>query len=145
MATTDNTALTLEEARRITAPLYDALNRPSEKDVSAILAQGCHADYRSYHTNQDFLTLDQLAQVFRTIGRAVPDLAWEVVDMRVLEDTVIVRGEATGTPVADFFDARPTGKSFKTMAIDLITIRDGKMAHTYHIENWMTAIEQLKA
>jgi predicted ester cyclase len=137
--------VTVEEARRITAPLYEALNRPGEKDVSALLARACHDDYRSYHTNQDFMTRDQLAAVFSAMGKTIPDLAWDVVDIQVLGDMVIVRGEATGTPVADFFGAAPTGKPFRTMAIDLFTVRDGKLAKAYHIENWMTAIQQLDA
>lgn len=137
--------MTVEEARRITAPLYEALNRPGEKDVSALLARACHDDYRSYHTNQDFMTRDQLAAVFSAMGKTIPDLAWDVVDIQVLGDMVIVRGEATGTPAADFFGAAPTGKPFRTMAIDLFTVRDGKLAKAYHIENWMTAIQQLDA
>jgi hypothetical protein len=72
MAATDESVLTVDEARRITAPLYDALNRPAEKDVSALLARECHDDYRSYHTNQEFLTRDQLADVFRTMGTPPP-------------------------------------------------------------------------
>jgi predicted ester cyclase len=143
--TVDQPALTVEEARRISAPLYDALNRPREKDVSALLARACHDDYRSYHTNEEFMTRDQLADVFRTMGETIPDLAWEVVDIRVLGDLIIVRGEATGTPVAQFWGAAPTGKSFKTMAIDLFTVREGRLATAYHIENWMTALEQLNA
>ena len=145
MATTDKPVLTVDEARRISAPLYDALNRPSEKDVSALLARACHDDYQSFHTNQDFLTRDQLVDVFRTMGDSIPDLAWNVVDIHVLNDMIIVRGEATGTPVAEFFGAAPTGKAFKTMAIDLFTVRDGKLAKAYHIENWTTALEQLKS
>jgi hypothetical protein len=31
------------------------------------------------------------------------------------------------------------------MAINLFTVRDGKLAKAYHIENWMTALEQLQA
>jgi predicted ester cyclase len=123
MGTDDQSLLTVEEARRISAPLYDALNRPIEKDVSALLAQACHADYRSYAANEEFLTREQLADVFRTMGETIPDLAWEVVDIRVLGEMIIVRGEATGTPVAEFWGAAPTGKSFKTMAIDLFTVR----------------------
>jgi ketosteroid isomerase-like protein len=145
MATSNGPSLTVEEARKITAPLYDALNRPSEKDVQALLSQACHDDYRSFHTNEDFLTRDQLADVFKTMGGTVPDLAWEVVDIRVVDDLIIVRGEATGTPAAEFWGAAPTGKPFKTMAIDVFTVRDGKLAQAYHIENWMTALEQLNA
>ena len=141
----DQPALTVEEARRISAPLYDALNRPREKDVSALLVRACHADYRSYHTNEEFMTRDQLADVFRAMGEIIPDLAWEVVDIRVLGDMIIVRGEATGTPVAQFWGAAPTGKSFRTMAIDLFTVREGRLATAYHIENWMMALEQLNA
>lgn len=135
--------LTVDQARRIVAPLYDALNRPAKKNVSALLAQACHDDYQSYHTNQEYLTRDQLADVFRGVGAAVPDLAWEIVDIRVIGDQVIVRGEATGTPTAEFFGAAPTGKSFRTMAIDMFTVRDGKLANAYHIENWTTALQQI--
>ena len=145
MSVADGTILTVEQARRIVTPLYDALNRPGEKDVSALLAQACHDDYQSYHTNQDYLTRDQLAEVFRGVGSAVPDLAWEIADICVVNDQVIVRGEATGTPVANFFGAAPTGKSFRTMAIDLFTVRDGKLAKAYHIENWTTALQQIAA
>ena len=145
MATTDTSRLTVEEARRISAPLYDALNRPAEKDVRALLAEACHDDYRSYHTNEEFLTRDQLADVFADMGKTIPDLTWEVIDLRVLDDRIIVRGRATGTPAGEFWGAAPTGKSFNTMAIDLFTVHDGKLATAFHIENWMTALEQLKA
>ena len=145
MATTDTSRFTVDEARRISAPLYDALNRPAEKDVRALLAEACRDDYRSYHTNEEFLTRDQLADVFADMGKTIPDLAWEVIDLRVLDDLIIVRGRATGTPAREFWGADPTGKSFNTMAIDLFTVHDGKLATAFHIENWMTALEQLKA
>src|SRR5882757_5056472 len=64
--------LTIMEARTIVAPLYDALNQPSKKDVTALLAKACNPDYRSYGTNEDWLTRDQLAEVFKMIGSAVP-------------------------------------------------------------------------
>jgi steroid delta-isomerase-like uncharacterized protein len=145
MTKSDESFMTVEEARRISAPLYEALNKPSEKNVSELLAQACNDDYRSYHTNQDFLTRDQLAGVFENMGRVVPDLMWEVVDIHVVDDLMVVRGEATGTPVAEFWGAPATGKPFRTMAIDVFTVRDGRLANGYHIENWMSALEQLNA
>ncbi|MFF2130964.1 nuclear transport factor 2 family protein [Streptomyces olivochromogenes] len=98
MTKSDESFMTIEEARRISAPLYEALNKPREKNVAELLAQACNDDYHSYHTNQDFLTRDQLADVFKAMGESVPDLAWEVVDIHVVGDMMIVRGEATGTP-----------------------------------------------
>ncbi|MEY9894462.1 putative ester cyclase [Catenulispora sp. MAP12-49] len=145
MTKSDESFMSVDEARRISAPLYEALNRPAEKNVSALLAQACNDDYRSYHTNEEFLTRDRLADVFKGMGEAVPDLAWEVVDIHVVDDMMVVRGRATGTPVKEFWGAAPTGRSFTTMAIDVFTVRDGKLAKGYHIENWMTALQQLAA
>ena len=50
---------------------------------------------------------------------------------------MIVRGEVTGTPAADLFGVPHSAKTFRIMAIDIQTIRDGKIARTYHLENWL--------
>jgi predicted SnoaL-like aldol condensation-catalyzing enzyme/ketosteroid isomerase-like protein len=135
--------LTVEQARAIVAPLYDALNQPAKKDVDALLAKAAHPGYRSYHTNEEWLTRDQLAAIFKGMGVNVPDLRWEIKDIKVIGDQVIVRGEATGTPTGDFWGAKPTGKGFRTMALDIFTVRDHKLASCYHVENWMTALQQI--
>lgn len=109
--------LTVARASEIVEPLYEALNQPQAKDVPALLAQACHADYKSYSTNEEWLSRDALAEVFRQMGARVPNLAWSVKDVLVSGDRVIVRGEATGTPEGELFGARPTGQSFNTMSI----------------------------
>src|SRR5258706_781269 len=135
--------LTIAQAREIVWPLYEALNQPGNKDVPALLAKACNPDYRSYGTNEDWLTRDQLAEVFKMIGSAVPDLRWTIEDIQTIGDQIVVRGEASGTPTAEFFGAKPTGKSFKTMAIDIFTVKNGKLASAYHVENWVTALQQI--
>ena len=135
--------LTVEQAREIVAPLYDALNQPATKEIEALLARAAHPDYKSYHTNEEFLTREQLAGIFKNMGKTIPDLRWTIKDIQVNGDQVIVRGEATGTPNGEFWGAKPTGRGFKTMAIDLFTVKDGKLASCYHIENWMTALQQM--
>ena len=136
--------LTKEEARRIVTPLYDALNEPSKKDVVALLAKATNPDYRSYHTNEDSLSRDQLADVFRAIGVAVPNLRWIIEDIQTYGDQIVVRGKAAGTPTGDFWGAKPTGKSFSTMAIDIFTVKNGKLASAYHVENWVGALQQIE-
>jgi predicted ester cyclase len=138
-------SLTIEQARTIVAPLYDALNQPAKKDVAALLAKAANPDYRSYHTNEESLTRDQLAEVFKGIGAAVPDLRWSIMDIQILGDQIVVRGRATGTPKWEFWGAKPTGKSFNTMAIDIFTVKDGKLASAYHVENWVGALQQLSS
>jgi predicted ester cyclase len=57
---------------------------------------------------------------------------------------VIVRGETTGTPVQAFLGLEPTGKSFRTMSIDIHSIEGGKIKRSYHVENWIVALRQLR-
>ena len=144
MPATTSAPLTEAQARAIVAPLYEALNQPAKKDVAALLAQAAHPDYKSYHTNDESLTRDQLAGIFKGMGSILPDLRWTIEDIMTIDDQIIVRGRATGTPTGEFWGAKPTGKSFNTMAIDVFTVRDGKLASCYHIENWMAALEQLR-
>ena len=137
-------SLTVEQARAIVAPLYEALNEPTEKDVPALLANATNPDYRSCSTNSDCLSRDQLAEVFTALGKIIPDLNWTIKDIWTSGNRIVVRGEATGTPTGELFGVKPTGKSFKTISIDMFTVRDGKLATAYHVENWLAAMEQIK-
>ena len=138
------TSLTVEQARAIVAPLYEALNEPTKKDVPALLANATNPDYQSCSTNSDCLSRDQLAGVFTALGKIIPDLHWTIKDIWTSGNRIVVRGEATGTPTGELFGIKPTGKSFKTISIDMFTVRDGKLATAYHVENWMAATEQIK-
>jgi predicted ester cyclase len=137
-------SLTVEQARAIVAPLYEALNEPTKKDVPALLAKAANPDYRSCSTNSDCLSRDQLAGVFTALGKIVPDLHWTIEDIWTSGNRIVVRGEATGTPTGELFGVKPTGKSFETISLDTFTVRDGKLATAYHVENWMAALEQIK-
>lgn len=135
--------LTPERARAIVAPLYEALNQPADKDVVALLGKATNADYRSCSTNQACLDRTQLAAQFKLFGAIVPDLHWKIVDLFVSGNHIVVRGEATGTPVAPLFGVPPTGRSFRTISLDVFTVRNGKLATAYHVENWSAAVEQI--
>jgi predicted ester cyclase len=137
-------SLTVEQARAIVTPLYEALNEPTHKNVSALLAEAANPDYRSCSTNSDCLSRDQLAGVFTGLGKIIPDLHWTIKDLWSSGNRIVVRAEATGTPTGELYGVKPTGKSFKTISIDMFTVRDGKLATAYHVENWMAATEQIK-
>ena len=78
------------------------------------------------------------------LGKIIPDLHWTIKDIWTSDNRIVVRGEATGTPTGELFGVKPTGKSFKTISIDMFTVRDDKLATAYHVENWMAATEQIK-
>jgi predicted ester cyclase len=137
-------SLTVEEARAIVTPLYEALNEPLKKDVPALLAQAANPDYRSCSTLTDCLDREGLATVFKAMGKMVPNLSWTIQDLWVTEDRIVVLGEASGTPTEAFFGVEPTGRSFKTISLDLFTVKNGKLSSAYHVENWVGAIAQVK-
>ncbi len=136
-------SLTPEQARAIVAPLYDALNEPSKKDVPELLAKATNPDYRSCSTNEDCLNRDQLAGQFAAFGTIVPDLHWTILEIWTSGERIVVRGEATGTPTSPLFGVKPTGKGFRTISIDMFTVKDGKLATAYHVENWAAAMQQM--
>ena len=73
-------------------------------------------------------------------AKSIPDMKFDIKEVLVAGDRVIVRGEVTGTPAGELFGVPHTGKSFRIMAIDIQTIKDGKIAKTYHMENWLSAL-----
>ncbi|MDX2190999.1 MAG: ester cyclase [Bacteroidota bacterium] len=58
----------------------------------------------------------------------------------------VVRSIATGTPNGDFMGLPTNGtKSFRIMTIDIHKIIDGKIVEVHHLEDWTTAMKQLKS
>lgn len=88
-------------------------------------------------------TREELAGLLGGLKQGVPDLKWEVLDVLATGDKLIVRGQGLGTPKGVFMGMPTQGRAFKIMSIDIQTIRDGKIAHTYHLEDWAEAIRQL--
>jgi len=80
--------------------------------------------------------------------KLIPDLKWEIQEMFPSgESTVIVRSIASGTPNGDFMGLPTDGtKSFNIMTIDIHTVdmEHRQIAQVYHLEDWTTAMKQLK-
>ena len=135
------------QARTIIAPWYSLFNVASRGDVKAIQEQVLTADYESCsgYLPGECWGRDTSIKVVGNFANSIPDMKFEIKEMLVAGDRVIVRGEVSGMPAGDLFGVPHTGKSFKIMAIDIQTIKDGKIAKTFHMENWLSAIGQLRA
>ena len=77
-------------------------------------------------------------------GKLIPDLTWKIEELVEAGSRVIVRGRASGTPAGEFFGVPPSGKKFDIMSLDLHTLEEGKIVRTYHVEDWMGALAQLR-
>jgi hypothetical protein len=138
-------SLTAEQARAIVAPFYDALNAAPGRDAAALVLQATTPDWVSCGGNDTCSPRDKVAPGIAGFSKAIPDLKWEIKEVLVSGDRVIVRGEASGTPAVPFMGVAPAGKSFRVMSIDIHQVRDGKLARAWHIEDWMGATRQLSA
>jgi predicted ester cyclase len=140
---TQTQALTANQAPPIIVPFYKALNVGN--DAIALINQATSSDWTSCGGNDACKRRDQVGAAIAALQKAVPDLKWEIKELLVSGDRVIVRGEASGTPTGTFMGLPPGGMSFRVMSIDLHTIKDGKIIRTYHLEDWMGAVRQLSA
>jgi ketosteroid isomerase-like protein len=139
--------LTEAQARAIIAPWYSLFNVATRGDVKSIQEQVLTADYESCagYLPGECWGRDTSIKVVSNFANSIPDLKFDIKEVLVAGDRVIVRGEVTGTPAGELFGAPHTGKSFRIMAIDIQTVRDGKIAKTFHMENWLSALGQLRA
>ncbi len=138
-------ALTPDAARRAVAPFYEMLNKPATKDLKALAEASMAADWRSYSGDKAFKGREEFVAQVTGFGKLIPDLTWDVKEVLVAGDRVIVRSEASGTPQGPFFGVPLGGKSFQIMTIDVHTVSDGKLVTAHHVEDWAGAIRQLTA
>lgn len=139
-------ALTEAQARAAIAPWYQLFNQPVQGDMKTLQEQILTADYDSCwgYLPGECWGRETSIKVVGGFAKSIPDMKFDIKEVLVAGDRVVVRGEVTGTPAGDFFGVPHTGKSFRIMAIDIQTIRDGKIARTYHLENWLSALRQLR-
>ncbi len=88
---------------------------------------------------------EQLLGQLGFFWKLIPDLKWDIQEVIQDGDKYVVRSRATGSPQGDFMGLPTDGsKSFDMMTIDIHQVKDGKIQHTYHLEDWGTAMKQLK-
>lgn len=121
-------ALTVNNSTRPTAVL------------SSLLADG----YKS-SGSVEVKNAEQLSKQLEFFWKIVPDLKWQPQTIVNEGDTYIVRSIASGTPNGNFMGMPTDGtKPFKIMTVDMHTVRDGQIISTHHVEDWSTAMQQLK-
>jgi ketosteroid isomerase-like protein len=140
-------SLTEAQARAVIAPWYGLFNQPVQGHMKTLQEQILTADYESCwgYLPGECWGRDASITVVGGFAKSIPDMKFEIKEVLVAGDRVVVRGEVTGTPAGDLFGVPHSGKSFRIMAIDIQTIRDGRIAKTYHLENWLSALGQLRA
>src|ERR1700726_4184456 len=131
-------SLTEHQARAVIAPWYGLFNIATRGDVKAIHEAVLTEDYESCagYLPGECWGPETSIKVGCNFANPIPDTKFGIKEVLVPGDRVVVRGEVTGTPAGELFGVPHSGKSFKIMAVDIQTIRDGRIAKTFHMENW---------
>src|SRR5690242_7511542 len=88
----------------------------------------------------------QLIGQVQFFWKLIPDLKWEIQEMLQEGNKVVVRSIASGSPNGDFMGSKLDGsKSFRVMTIDIHTVENNRIKQVYHLEDWVTAMKQLKS
>jgi hypothetical protein len=124
---------------------YDALSAAPRKDVPGLIRRATASDWVSCGCNDICGAREQVIAAIAARHASIPDLKWTIRDVLVSGNRVVVRGEATGTPAGDFNGVPYGGKSFRIMSIDVHTMEAGRIARSYHVEDWIGAVRQLSA
>ena len=76
---------------------------------------------------------------------AFPDLAITVHDMIGDSGSIGVRAEITGTHAGPWFGVPPSGRRFSMALHEFHRIEDGRLTHTWHLEDWFGWLNQVGA
>jgi predicted ester cyclase len=139
--------MTVEEAREVVAPWYALFNIATRGDVREVHEQVLTEDYQSWsgYLPGECWGRDTSIKVVSKFAGTLPDMRFAIHEVLVAGNRVVVRGEVSATPSGELFGLPHTGRSFRIMAIDIQTLRGRKIAETFHMENWMSALAQLRS
>ncbi|MGL4767942.1 MAG: ester cyclase [Formosimonas sp.] len=136
--------MTEKQARSIIAPFYKNLSVP-QGDVATNIKNSTTTDWQSCVNNTNCRGQEESIKQFIGYAQATPDMQLTIKEVITRGNKIVVRNEFTGTPAGEFLGVPHTGKSYKAMSIDIHTIKNNKISHTNHLEDWMGVVRQLKA
>ena len=135
----------MADNKAVVQTFYDFLSNPASTVAAGAFKQATSenwdsiGDYSGTNKNREQF----IGQVSGFFAKLIPDLNWEVQEMIVDVNKVVVRSRATGTPNGPLFGVDGKGKSFDILTIDIHTIENGKIINSYHVEDWASALQQL--
>lgn len=79
------------------------------------------------------------------LKQAIPDVAITVHEVIAEGDRIGVRAEISGTHAGTWFGVAPTGRAFTVALHDFHRIKNGRLTHTFHLEDWFGWLNQVGA
>jgi predicted ester cyclase len=135
MNTTNNAA-----TRETVDLLYRAF---ALKDI-ALLRQAVTPDWEYIPASAGQLPgPDKMIPVFAQMSAALPDMQITILDVLIHDNRIGVRAEVTGTQSGPLMGIAATSKPVHFAIHSFHEIRDGRIAKTWHLEDWLSVFRQL--
>jgi predicted ester cyclase len=138
----------MEDLKPLVRAFYDScLTVGSAGDVSQVarvLGELLADDFSSINSAETKSKAQLIGQV-QFFWKLIPDLVWAPQELLQEGNKVVVRSLASGSPRGDFMGLSLDGsRSFRIMTIDIHTVVGRRITQVHHLEEWTTAIKQLK-
>ncbi len=88
---------------------------------------------------------DGFKPILRAFFEAFPDGRMTVLDIVAEPGRAAVRSVFTGTHLGPFMGVAPSGKEIRVACHDFHELRGGRIARTWHLEDWFSAFAQIDA
>lgn len=136
----------MDTLKKLVATFYNECLTVNDKtNTTEVLEKLLADDFKSINAKETKGKAQLIAQV-AGFWKLMPDMKWEIKDIVQEGNQVVVRSEFSASPKGNFMGMELDGtKNFKTMAMDMHTVENGQLKTVYHIEEWTTAIAQLKS
>jgi len=135
----------MESLKSVVETFYNkCLTVNAETNTNEVLEKLFADDFQSINAKETKGKATMIGQI-AGFWKLMPDMKWEIQDIVQEGNRIVVRSLFSASPRGNFMGMELDGtKSFKTMAMDMHTIENGQIKTVYHIEEWGTAVEQLK-
>jgi len=139
------TNLTNDEINEIVLPFYrEALTVNARTTPAEVLGRVLADDFESLNSQGSKGRAALIGQL-EAFWKLIPDLAWAPLDVIADGRRVVVRSVATGTPRGPFMGIETDGtRSFRIDTFDIHEVEDGRIRRVHHVEDWASALRQLK-
>jgi len=88
---------------------------------------------------------EAVSEALADFRRAFPDLDVAIQDIFGHDGRVGVRALITGTHRGEWFGIAPTGRPVRLALHEFHQLRDGRISHTWHLEDWFGMLQQVGA
>ncbi|RFU48343.1 ester cyclase [Paraburkholderia sp. DHOC27] len=137
-----STVLDEQATRELIGRFYEAFSRKSVELLREVVA----ADWEYIPEPPGAVPgPDQMIAAFKRIESALPDMSIKLLDVLIHGDRVAVRAEVSGTQSGRLLGIDPTAKPLHFAIHSFHQIRDGVVAKTWHIEDWLSVFKQIGA